>query len=411
MTGEDTDIPPIQKNDVIFQKLKRLPVITLCKLIIEWMQRFPIRHGHINRHNVKDHLEILLKTKVGRPELAKLIIRKYWKNGLNMYQLAQLDITILLQHPKSYLWNSHTVYKTDIEKFAPVVVPIEFLQTLQSLFRKQNQRCHIFYKKHPSLPLNMFRVLMFECNRNGTHYIEKIPFYIVFTISKSPIIIHTHYRISDIFARLIMQLVKDAIMATSRIDSFYTHSMISSNNTEYITLRDGNSNPIKDLSQIYATTGIDGSGNSMGTWATYGEGISDISPLSNTQIHKSITGKDDLTPHAQHHNKLELQKKSMLRFHGKELNGDPCYDNDITVEKIKFTLENHIDDDDPLSTPVTINFEFSGKDIFGGIHELCDKGMIDIDHIPGWLCGDNGNKSGKIIDGDFEEYKMRGGLI
>ncbi|SMN20929.1 similar to Saccharomyces cerevisiae YDR254W CHL4 Outer kinetochore protein required for chromosome stability [Maudiozyma saulgeensis] len=410
MTGEDTDIPPIQKNDIIFQKLKRLPVITLCKLIIEWMQRFPIKHGHLNRHNINEHLETLLKRKIGRPELAKLIIRKYWKNGLNLFQLAQLDVSILLQHPKSYVWNSHTIYRTEIEKFSPVVIPIEFLQTLQSLFRKQNQKCHIFYKKHPILPLSMFRVLLFENDINDKHYVERVPFYIVFTMSKSPIIIHSNYKISDIFAKLIMQLVKETIMIISRIDSYHTHSMSSSKSADYITLRDENSNSTKDLSQIYITSGIDGSGNPMGSWSNYGKGTSDISPLSNIQTHKSIIGKDDQIRQEQYDNKLELQKKSMLRFHGKESDGDPNYDNDIPVEKVKFTLENHIDDD-PLSTPVIINFEFAGKDVFGGIQELCDKGFIDVDRIPGWLCGDNGNKSGRIIDGDFEEFKKRGGLI
>ena len=403
----DTYIPPNYRNDIIIQKLKRLPVITLCKLIVEWISRFPSNHGRINSHNIKDHLEILLKTKVGRPELAKLITLKYWNLGLNMYQLAQLDTMILLQHPKSYIWNSHTIYQTDIKKFPVLIIPNDFMKILQELFQRQNQKCHIFYNKHSKFPLNIFRISLFELSRDDKHYIERTPFYVVFTVSKSPIVIHTHYRESDIYARLIMQLIKETIMITSRIQSSSVMSLTDVKDNAYITLKDEGSNPIKNLSNIYKTSGIDGTGNTTASWQSYSNGSSDVSPLSHQSDHQSVIGKDA----ANEENILNKKRKSMLRFYGQELGDEPVYDNDIPVEKVKFTIENHINDNDPLAAPIQINFSLSGKDVFGGIHELCDEGVIDIDKIPGWLCGDNGTKSGKVIDGDFEEYKKRGGLI
>ncbi|KAG0671629.1 hypothetical protein C6P45_000120 [Maudiozyma exigua] len=404
----DTYIPPNYKKDIVIQKLKRLPVITLCKLIVEWISRFPLKHGRVNSHNIKDHLEILLKTKIGRPELAKLITLKYWNYGLNMYQLAQLDTMILLQHPKSYLWNSHRIYRTETDRFPALIIPNDFTRVLQELFQRQNQKCHIFYYRHPNLPLNMFRISLFELSRGDQHYIERTPFYVVFTVSKSPIIIHTHYRESDTYAKLIMQLIKESIMITSRVQSNSITSMNDTKDSAYITLKDEGSNPIKNLSNIYLTSGIDGTGNTVASWQSYSNGSSDVSPLSHPSKHQSIKGKEAIT---KFDDKLERKRKSMLRFHGKELDGEPVYDNDIPVEKIKFTIENHIDEEDPLATPIQINFSFTGKDVFGGIHELCDEGVIDIDKIPGWLCGDNGTKSGNVIDGDFEEYKKRGGLI
>ena len=403
----DKYIPPNYKNDIVIQKLKRLPVITLCKLIVEWISRFPLKHGRINSHNIKDHLEILLKTKVSRPELAKLITLKYWNHGLNMYQLAQLDTMVLLQHPKSYIWNSHTIYQTDIKKFLALIIPNDFMKVLEELFERQNQKCHIFYNKHPNLPLNMFRISLFELSRGDKHYIERTPFYVVFTVSKSPIIIHTHYRESDIYTKLIMQLIKETIMITSRIQSNSVTSLTDVKDSAYITLKDEGSNPIKNLMNIYITAGIDGTGNTTASWQSYSNGSSDVSPLAELSNHQSVKGKEAVDKE----DILDRKKKSMLRFHGKELNGEPVYDNEIPVEKVKFTIENHIDESDPLAAPIQINFSFSGKDVFGGIHELCDEGVIDIDKIPGWLCGDNGTKSGKVIDGDFEEYKKRGGLI
>ena len=80
----------------------------------------------------------------------------------------------------------------------------------------------------------------------------------------------------------------------------------------------------------------------------------------------------------------------------------------VPVEKTEFTLKNQV----PESTDqVVIKFRFRGNDIFGGLHELCDKQLIDIDKVPGWLAGENGVESGTIDEGMFTRDTNRGGLL
>lgn len=83
------------------------------------------------------------------------------------------------------------------------------------------------------------------------------------------------------------------------------------------------------------------------------------------------------------------------------------YSSLVPIEKVGFTLKNEIN-----SRIITIKLKFNGNDIFGGLHELCDKNLINIDKVPGWLAGENGSFSGTIMNGDFQrEQVAKGGLL
>lgn len=407
VTGDDTYIPPRQDRVLLTQKLKRVPIVTLCKLIIDWTRIFKIRRSHIDVDNVRDYLEIQLKNKIKRNELAKLIAYKYWPDGLNLYQLANLDSQILIHRPKSYIWNSHTIYQNSNEKFSPLIQPNNFIETLHSLFEKQNQSCHIYYCNHPSLPLLLFRIMLFDLTETSNQFMQREPFYIAFTESKSSKLIHTHYQDSDIYSKLIMQLVKETIAINERFDSIQPSNLIKSKKNYYILLKNDNKEPTKNLDNIYMISGLDRLSHSIGPWSSYAKGKSDISPLADTLQHNSIIGRDSMKESASIN---DLKRKTMLRFKGEDYTDKDNYDSNIPVEKVSFTLQNHLQKDN-LMAPVSIKFKFFGKDVFGGIHELCDKGQIDIDKIPGWLTGENGNKSGTITNGNFKKHIKRGGLL
>ena len=123
--------------------------------------------------------------------------------------------------------------------------------------------------------------------------------------------------------------------------------------------------------------------------------------------HQSAAGRDTIPSTT---DPLELKKKSMLRFKGRQYSGNDEYDSEIPVEKVSFTIRNFVKKL-PGIHQLSIKLKLSGKDVFGGLHELCDKGMLDVDHIHGWICGENGNKSGTVSNDDFREYRNNGGLI
>ena len=87
------------------------------------------------------------------------------------------------------------------------------------------------------------------------------------------------------------------------------------------------------------------------------------------------------------------EAKSMLKFKGSTEYPNGC-ESQTAVSKVAFQLKDPNDD-------ITIGFKFHGSDVFGGIHQLCNQELIDVDKVPGWLSGENGASSGTIKNGDF----------
>ena len=147
---------------MVAQKLRRLSVLVLSKLLIEWVERFAVRRREANVERIKDYLEDKLKDKIGRAELASLIVAKYWSKGLNMFQLAEVDTMVLFQHPKSYVWNCHFIYENESDLHSTLIMPDDFSENLRSLLLVQGQKNHIYHRRHPSLPLNVFRIQLYD---------------------------------------------------------------------------------------------------------------------------------------------------------------------------------------------------------------------------------------------------------
>lgn len=95
--------------------------------------------------------------------------------------------------------------------------------------------------------------------------------------------------------------------------------------------------------------------------------------------------------------KQYLQKKITQRVYGHNNSDEQPitkYDSLIPVKKVAF---NYID----VESDARIRFDFNGRDVFGGLHQLCDGNFLDINSIPDWLCGDYGDKSGTIENGQM----------
>lgn len=392
---------------MVAQKLRRLSVLVLSKLLIEWVERFAVRRREANVERIKDYLEDKLKDKIGRAELASLIVAKYWSKGLNMFQLAEVDTLVLFQHPKSYVWNCHFIYENESDLHSTLIMPDDFSENLRSLLSVQGQKNHIYCKRHPTLPLNVFRIQLYDISRNDQHVSQRAPFYIATTIAKSPVIFHTNYGQYDIYAKLIMQLTKETLLMSEKAGLLHPQTISSGRSATYLVLKDEGPVPTKNLENIAKLAGVDGTGDTMAAWSGYSKDTADTTPLTDGRKHRSATGRKSLSNAA---DKSNLQKKSMLRFKGKELAGAPEYDSEIPVEKATFSV---IDEHKGRLSTNQIEFKIAlnGKDVYGGLHELCDQGMLDVEHLPGWICGEHGNKSGTIKFGQFTDNRSNGGLI
>ncbi|CCF58443.1 hypothetical protein KAFR_0E02910 [Kazachstania africana CBS 2517] len=360
MEGLDSYVPSLAA-DVKLQRLKRLPVKTIHRLTIAWLTRFNTDYSKLKLTKVERKLdELIALDKINRKDLAKLVLSRYFNRGLNMRQLADIEFETLLHLPNHHKWNSLTIYDSKTNKYIPHLNYQDVQRKLSEDFKRSQINSHISFFDHPKLPITCFRIKLFELNHTSRQ-----SFWLIF-IPGTPILFHSHYNeLNDPFVKLLFNHLKGIILPN-----------------QIVYFKKNENEPIKSLDTIYLTSGVTRYGNAMANWISYSHGDKvDNSPLSNSSSHTSIGGMKL--------NQNDNKEKCLIRF-----NGMNCEQNHIPVEKVNFLL--NVDDG------ISIKFKFQGNDVFKGIRSLCEDEVIDIDKIPGWLCGENSIKSGVITENGFQ---------
>lgn len=441
MNIDDDYIPNVDKK-IVLRNLLRLPLAVLCELSLKWSSKFgtaKTSHEHVIRS-----LERLKAKKAKRRTVAMKILLEYWPQGLNLFQLAQLDCHLIIYRPNSYYWKSSTAWNTKDEKMLLQIDPCNFISSLERDLAKLYMS-HFYICEHPELPLIMCRVQLFDLNNefliSSKHQpnddtslpevvvdytelakkktVSRKPYYLNFPLNSATII---HSPDTDLYSQLILQSVQRTI-----------------SQRELLTLKPNEENPVRSLNSMHILHGVSRLANCLGTWASYANTNIEISPLDKPEKHKIVRGSVILDDESRSEEaaKNARMEKAMIRFKG-STNGVQSrkayeakrfnqriyklgteekvsmeeqitskYESIIPVEKVQFWLkETH--NDEQIGT---ICIKLQGKDVFGGLHELCDKGMIDVNKIPGWLTGENGIDSGTIVDGVFQKIRKKGGLI
>ncbi|KAK6524263.1 hypothetical protein TWF694_005919 [Orbilia ellipsospora] len=96
-----------------------------------------------------------------RKDIAERVFEREWREGLNMHQVAQVDMQYLFDHPSSIKWTACELVleegkKTSIDKL-PKFEPIVFCKSLLEIMGPMVQ-CHPYYVSHPTLPLTLVRL-------------------------------------------------------------------------------------------------------------------------------------------------------------------------------------------------------------------------------------------------------------
>ncbi|EDO18169.1 hypothetical protein Kpol_1031p77 [Vanderwaltozyma polyspora DSM 70294] len=452
-TAIDDDFIPNFDRKLLLKQLLKLPLSTLCDLTINWTSKFG-NSSNKNIDSLQGILEHYKRKKVRRRVVASRILLEYWPLGLNLYQIAQIDCHLLIHKPNNYYWNSATAWKANNEKALLIINPDKFIKNLKEDLSKF-YLSNIYIFKHPELPLiicriqlfdfnNMFLTALPERNPDGKNDIQSIeldvrtyqereltsrrPFYVAFP-ENSSIVIHSSD--SDSYAKLILQSVQKTL--SERVP---------------VLLKPNEDTPVRSLDAMNVINGISRYSQAFGPWKNYADASFDISPFSKPNEHISINGKriiinddDDKSANSSNVIKRIKLENNMLKFKGtkegvRKINieksisernktGGLLSDIDVTtnknkypspytslipISKVEFTMINTIEES---QEDVAIKFKLKGNDIFGGLHQLCDQELIDVSKVPGWLAGENGISSGKIINGDFQkEFKRkRGGLL
>ncbi|KAI8390489.1 related to Central kinetochore subunit CHL4 [Nakaseomyces glabratus] len=460
MELEDTYVPKL-KDDIIYRKLNRLKVDQLCELSVKWTRKFGAgSQDPTSVEEVKQTIEGYLAQQVNKKTVIAQMMYVYWPMGLNAYQLAEIDCILLMERPANYSWKSKYLKNSLTGQNSNFSMnPKKFVSALKNELTKL-YLTHFFLCQHAVLPVLILRIQSYDTNnlflssvkRNRIILNEEIfeqklikskenqlisrkPYYLVFGIN-TPFIIHSPE--NDIYASFIHDCIE-------RVLSF----------RDPIILEEKTKTPILNLEKILIMDGPSRYSKAMGQWSKYAEGQVETTPFGDIESHESYKGRrilvrkihdlDDLgeVNHEDRDTKRLRLQKNMIRFKGSEngiihekifeikkkidkvynLSQKPSnillskYTSLLPIKKAHYTVTNdnwsgpYNKEDEDVDIAIiegesdkgsqSISLKLIGNDIFGGLHELCDRNLIDIEHMPGWLTGENGASSGIIKNNEF----------
>lgn len=381
-----------------------------------------------------------LKTQKKSKVIDKILSEQY-HSGLNLLQLAQLDSQLLVSRPTSFQWRVFELKTPENSSpIASIPDPQKFLQsilnTLSSLYQT-----HIYISRHPHYPLIIIRIQLFDISHdphlpssigtdtNANTIISRKPIFIGLPMNSSRLLITPHSNNltlePDTSYNLILQSLTTALSDTM---------------TREVRITPASDVIVRSLDSAFVMAGNSRFEGSLGAWAVYAAGLVDISPFDDAKKHDTFKTPEMISVD-------ERRKRiAMLRFKGgveknkvklyeggrkrrkvdvSDMNNDEKdsgddsvgsddedyveneYESLVPVQNIEFKLTSEWKGVRP-----TVKIKLQGNDVFGGLHELCDKEIADPELIPGWLTGET-VVGGKIVDGVFTESRPepRGGSL
>lgn len=399
MRSRVTSIAHSAKN-----KLARLGEETMVELLRQWLITYPIEDSKL----ISDNLPSLIG-KNGIRNIAKMAVTRWWPE-LKEEQVAQLDIWSVIAGTSSTQWVASRCIDNDGNDHLLAVDISDFVTKMRKSFKRlYDLNIHIEEDQYSTM--HIARIQLHETHSEvitNTHR----QFYLAIPSGHS---ILFHSAQNDTHSHLILQ----AFMSM--------HS-------PPIILQRIKRKPTTSLNELYISLGLPTVNTTgFGIWSIYSSNeLLEPGPLEDPRLHplNEVQLQQSTQVGSKEQDIKNWQQAAMLKFKGsikgvksrKEYDikrrraliygdDDPKisqmeevtkYDSLLPVKRVAFNYQS--------DNGINIQINLSGKDVFGGMHELCDKGYIDPNKVPDWLCGDYGDKSGTIKNGEFVPNQA-GGLI
>jgi len=375
------------------------------------LQNWKSGEYHINKRKIIDYLLV-----------------DYYPMGLNLLQYAQIDSQLLVEKPQVFIWQTSSfINNLSKSEIINIIDPQWVLEKLVENLSKFYIN-HVYISKHPYYPLTIIRIQIFDILYTQPHsqelnitnsLISRKPFFIAIPQNSSNLI-HSTTSNQDIIGQMILQSLTTSLSITQskqiRIDLLHQ---------EHTSL-------MKSLESLHIIHGNSRFSNSLGVWTPYADGTVDISPFDDPETHQTMKIQEEGKEEEQEEigNIDERRRKiAMLRFKGsiEGLITERLYEDVKPIKKRKFIIKDQFEENEEIRnidknefssiTPVQfvqfnlkndyknvrpcIKLKLSGNDVFGGLHELCSKGVINPELIPGFLTGEEGIQGGDVEDGVF----------
>ncbi|CDO93795.1 unnamed protein product [Kluyveromyces dobzhanskii CBS 2104] len=384
-------------NAIARNKLARLGADSMVKLIKVWLETHEIEDSQLLSESL-----VALVDKRGVRNIAAMAVSRWWPS-FSREQLAQLDIWSILCNTSTNQWVSSRCLDRDGGHFLMNSDPDDFVKGMCEQFHRLYE-IDVRLERNDESAMYICRVQLFEAN-DGVVINTHKPFYFGITTGHS-IVFHSPQ--TDTHSLLILQ-------AFSRV-----HSKV-------LTLQRITRKPTASLFELNLSMGLPSINTTgFGIWSVYAQGGQlEPSPLTEPEDHplQDVMTQPLLRGQMKRRNDIAMLKfkgstsgvKRQKEYNMKRMNDRiygnadgnfeevTKYDSLLPVRRVNFTYH-----DTETKTKIRINL--SGKDVFGGLHELSDNGFIDAEVVPDWLCGDHGDSSGVIIDNVFTPSPT-GGLI
>ncbi|TID22571.1 hypothetical protein CANINC_003346 [Pichia inconspicua] len=288
------------------------------------------------------------------------------------------------------------------------------------------------------------------------------PFYVLLPLN-SPHVIHSPYNSDNIAAKLVMQTLetslmhiysKERSMARKSVKLMKNPISAISVDQKIKIFKDCDIvKPIKNLNSMFMLKGLTRFGSALGAWSPYASGDVDIDILGDEYRHLIINPEDyvDLTSETDdeadsdvvddsndkgtivkikerlvvsdlrfkgtvrridldtmlnsnvsknvlnNHGEMDINEENFITNESNRLNDK--YASIIPIQETKFEVESEIVSMSQEAKRFNFKLELFGTDVFGGLHELAAKGIVDPYTVPDWLTGQNGPSGGCVKKG------------
>lgn len=356
-------LPP----SVLRKALSRLSAASLAKLALFWCtlpQTQPrLRASDVNKGSQKNHVisasEFFASASSRtKKQLVEHILVDFWHAGLNLLQLAQIDCQALIDAPQAGKWQTARVVDGfGALRSASLLTPLQAVRRISYALGGLYTH-HVYACRHPVYPAVIIRV-------HTPH--KRVPFFVVLAALAARVV-HSAFPQNDTFARSVLQSVEKALG-----EGFYLESdgEAAFNGFEAVFLRCGVSR--------YQAVG--------GAWQVYGQGVDKLPFVVDDGVYKVLD--EPLV--------LDNEVIANLRFKGTEdgqLHGEVFEKGrhctgELLVERNRYSsVAPILQRTFKVGTKCKFEMVLEGTDVFGGLHELGAKGIIDVERAPGWLTGE-----------------------
>lgn len=427
---------PVHTSKVLAAVLERLSKTSLVALVLLWptlKNTQPVRPKNVVSNQadfarqVREAAKAMKARKCTKAKVVHAILHDYWPHGLNLLQLAQVDCQLIVDNPNAYVWVLSTVKDAWGHEVPMALDPAHFLDRLATQLSRLFMT-YIYVCTHPEFPLVLVRIQVFDLSPRSArssnsallaqpHISSHKPYFLAVPMN-SPHLIHTPG--GDLVSQTVLQVVESSLArGPSQVLQLETSP---------------HQKPVRSLHSMHVLKGSSRFAHSLGAWAPYADGAADISPLARHENHAAVVGTTSPAILSETEEQ-GVHKLANLRFKGTvsgNLTSERLFDHPKPAKRRRVGAEHEnaepqrvnnpyaslspisvaeFELQEPLegadSTVSHVKIKFIGTDVFAGMHELAvnhesaTNSFIDLETLPGWLTGEEGQSCGVVKNGAF----------